>query len=234
MEVDPEWQMPSAAADVLVLAGDIEPGGRGLERFAGCSIPVVYVPGNHEYYHGEIGAVQAAMRHRARALGVHLLDDDETELGGVRFLGCTLWTDYELDGKAKAARRRDAARYYISDFSCIRHRGALLTPADTVAFHRRSVAWLRAKLSEPFAGPTVVVTHHAPLRRSVHPRWQLSAFNPAFASQLDDLMGKPALWIHGHTHDSFDYVDHGTRVVCNPKGYKAENRAFVQDLVLAL
>ena len=30
------------------------------------------------------------------------------------------------------------------------------------------------------------------------------------------------LWIHGHTHDSFDYVVNGTRVVCNPRGIRAE------------
>ncbi len=43
---------------------------------------------------------------------------------------------------------------------------------------------------------------------------------------------QPALWVHGHTHDSCDYHVGATRVVCNPKGYEYENKAFDPELVV--
>jgi UDP-2,3-diacylglucosamine pyrophosphatase LpxH len=232
-EFDGDFRPPEVAADALVLAGDIQPGTAGLTRFAGAGLPVIYVPGNHEYYGHHFDETNAELRSVAKSLGIHLLDNDEVVVGGVRFLGSTLWTDFSLDGESGAPRAMRAAEQLVFDFKAIRYAGtALLTPKDTVLLHRQSVEWLAQKLEEPFSGTTVVVTHHAPHLGSIHPRWERSAINPSFASDLSRLMGKAPLWIHGHMHDSFDYTVAGTRVVCNPKGYVHENKFFRPALVI--
>jgi hypothetical protein len=96
-----------------------------------------------------------------------------------------------------------------------------LTIDETTHHHRRDRAWLEAELNQVFAGPTVVITHHLPSQRSIAPRYAGSLSNAGFVSELDSLMGaeRVQLWIHGHTHSSFDYTVAGTRVVCNPRGY---------------
>jgi Icc-related predicted phosphoesterase len=108
------------------------------------------------------------------------------------------------------------------------------TPLKALDLHERSREWLRRKLAEPFDGQTVVVTHHAPHPLSVNPRWKGSSLNPAFASDLSELIDlyRPALWVHGHMHDSADYPAGETRVICNPKGYHNENPRFEPALVV--
>ena len=226
IEADPSFKLPATDADVLVLAGDIANGVDGLAAFAGCGKPLVYVPGNHEYYERELEPAADELVRYARAAGVHLLDRAEAVIDGVRFIGATLWTDFRLDGEAAYARTLAVSRKHVLDFKLIRHRARMLEPEDTIDFHARDRAWLDARLAAPFAGTTVVVTHHAPHPLSVHPRWNGNPVNPAFVTDLTSLMGRAPLWIHGHTHDSFDYTVARTRVVCNPKGYLAENRAF--------
>ena len=79
--------------DVVVLAGDIHsPGPRAVEwaeaRFP--VKPVIYVPGNHEYYDSRMDLAQSKARVAADGGCVHLLDGGETVISGVRFLGATL------------------------------------------------------------------------------------------------------------------------------------------------
>lgn len=232
LEADPSFRPPVTRTDVLVLDGDIAPGTDGLAAFADCGIPVIYVPGNHEYYGADLETMQRRIRNYARDVGIHLLDRDEVVLKGVRFLGATLWTDFNLYGERNLAEVFEQSKREVLDFREIRYRDRLLIPEDTIDFHHDAVRWLARKLAAPFAGPTVVVTHHAPHPGSVHPRWKDNLVNPAFVSDLTPLMGKAALWIHGHTHDSFDYKVGGTRVICNPKGYRNENRSFRPDLTV--
>ena len=234
LEFDPSFRPPAAGADVLILDGDIAPGTDGLGAFADSAIPVVYVPGNHEYYGADLETTERRIRRYARDVGIHLLDRDELVLNGVRFLGATLWTDFNLDGVDLIPRALEEAKRQVLDFRLIRYRDRLLIPEDTIDFHREAVRWLAQKLASPFAGQTVVITHHAPHPRSVHARFQGNVVNPAFVSDLTPLMGKAALWIHGHTHDSFDYEVAGTRVICNPKGYLDENRSFRPDLTITV
>lgn len=93
-------------------------------------------------------------------------------------------------------------------------------PEHARAMHLEQTSWIRERLTDEFEGPTILVTHHLPHPRSIHRKYRGSALNPAFASDLSHFMGPPiALWIHGHTHESCDYVENGTRVVCNPRGY---------------
>jgi predicted phosphodiesterase len=228
-----QWNPPKTDADIVVLAGDIHVGVRGVEwaRRSFPLSPVVYVPGNHEFYGGDMQDLIEELVVQGRRLGVDVLDGRSLLIGGVRILGLTLWTDFALrgaDSKSIDYAMADA-RYGMNDFHLIRYGGRRFHPADARAIHLEQVRWLRAKLGEDFEGCTVVVTHHLPHRRSIHPKYEGSGLNPSFASDLADLMGPSvSLWIHGHTHESFDYVVNGTRVVCNPRGYvpMESNEAF--------
>jgi hypothetical protein len=127
------------------------------------------------------------------------------------------------EGECRAAAMEEARRL-VRDFSRIRMREgdeALFTPAASATLFERHAAWLEARLAAPHAGTTVVITHHAPSPGSVHPRFAGSPMNACFVSDLERLLDgeRVQLWIHGHTHDSFDYDVRGTRVVCNPRGY---------------
>jgi len=203
---------------------------------------VLYVAGNHEFYGGSLDGTLAQLRAFAAGTQVHVLADDELVLDGVRFLGTTLWTDFGLFGTGEPRDEAIAeASMRLRDFSHIRREAGaegLFTPEDSARLFARHAAWLRARLAEPHAGPTVVVTHHSPSPRSVHPRFAGSLINACFVSEAEDLLGadKACLWIHGHTHDSFDYEVAGTRVVCNPRGYVRdgviENASFDPGLVV--
>ena len=237
-----DWTPPAADADVVVLAGDIHVRAEGLvwgrKHFPDAH--VLYVPGNHEFYGSEMESSLIEFRQVARTLDVNLLDTDVAVINGVRFLGASLWTDFALYGSEPAAIARAmsiAARGMI-DYRLIRWRNTgLLTPEDTRTIHGLQAAWLDNQLAQPFDGDTVVVTHHLPHPNSVHPRYTGDSLNPSFASDLSALVRAPVtLWIHGHTHESMDYVVNGTRVICNPRGYLPHepNSQFDPRLVVEL
>ncbi len=222
------------AADVVVLAGDIDNGAAAVawaeHRF---DVPVIYVAGNHEYYDGELESVRASLRAASDASpNVRLLDCDEWRHQGVRFLGCTLWADYSLLDAAARPAAMDLLRRRIPDYRIIRMGARNFQPEDSAALCARHRAWLAARLAESFAGPTVVVTHFVPHRGSIAPRFLDDANNPVFVVPMDELMGSAELWIHGHTHDSFDYAVGGTRIVSNPRGYPRETTGFDAGLVV--
>ncbi|HYD62834.1 MAG TPA: metallophosphoesterase [Noviherbaspirillum sp.] len=210
-------------ADVLVLAGDIHRHTHAIDVFRDWPVPVVYVHGNHELYDAHAFGIMDQLRQRAEKTNVHYLEKGEVLLHGVRFLGCCLWTDYRLFHGKKAAAMREAERC-LNDHRLITTRGgALFTAIDAERVHLESRQWLEHKLAEPFAGRTVVVTHHAPHPLSIHPRYAGDLLNAAFVSDLTPLVEQADLWIHGHVHDSFDYRIGKTRIVANPRGY-ARNR----------
>ncbi len=215
---------PAAAADVLVLAGDIACGVDGVRLFADWPVPVLYVPGNHEFFDADWQRTRDALRRAAEGSAVRVLDEDECVFGGVRFLGCTLWTDYLLDpARSQASQMADAGRF-MRDHAVIHVGDELFSPQHALADHARSRDWLQRRLQQSFDGPTVVVTHHGPSERSVHPRFAGHPANPAYVSRLDAMASRADAWLHGHVHDSFDYVvqgerGRGCRVVANPRGY---------------
>jgi len=230
-----DFSPPKTDADVVVLAGDIGVGSGGVEwaarRFPRAT--VVYVPGNHEFYGHDIDLTDE-LKSSAPA-NIHILNNDTIKLDGVRFLGCTLWTDFRLNGEGEAWFARQRAKRLIEDFASIQIGGRRFTPEDSVELHEASKAWLVGELEKEFNAPTIVVTHHLPASTSVARRYANNSLNPAFASRMEDVIEKyqPALWIHGHTHVPCDYQIFSTRVVCNPRGYPSEHQhgGFREGLV---
>ena len=235
--------MPQLAPDVdaVVVAGDVRSGADAAFQVLRAAIPqpvpIVMVLGNHEHYRGFYEESVAQARHRSAAYGISLLENASAVIGGVRFVGATLWTDYALDGAECREAAMSAARRGMNDHRLIgwsREAWRPFRPENAAALHQASSDYIAAVLAEPFAGPSVVVTHHAPHPASVHPRYQGDPVNAAFASDKSALIaaGKPVLWIHGHVHSSFDYHVGSTRILCNPNGYGAENPDFDAQLVV--
>ncbi|WP_019831088.1 metallophosphoesterase [Sphingomonas sp. PR090111-T3T-6A] len=239
-----DWDLPQPLPDfdVLIAAGDIhDPASEGIRWLAErVDKPVVYVPGNHEWYSIEDRFELPDEAERARELassaGIHFLIDEAVVIDGVRFLGATLWTNYDLYGTRAqsmkvAAMKMNDHRYIFPDSA-----SEALQPEQALEWHQNSARWLTEQLRpESFLGPTVVVTHHMPHVRSIAPQYDGDSLNPAFCSDLAWLIepSNATLWVHGHTHSSCDYRAGGTRIVCNPKGYgptrsggRYENSAF--------
>ena len=212
-------------ADLVVLAGDIDTKLHGIDwavdEARRLAKPIVYVLGNHEYYGGHLEGLLGKARERSRDTGVHLLEQDQLLIDGARILGCTLWTDFQLHGQFRWSV--EEARSCMTDFRRIRWgpRYQRLSPAKLVGRHADARRWLEQCLAEPFVGPTVVVTHHAPSAQSIEPAWRGSPLAPAYASELSEFIdGHPIdCWVHGHLHTRSDYHLGNTRVVANPRGY---------------
>ena len=229
IELSRQWALPVPVDfDVIIAAGDIHsPASSGVRWLAELADgkPVIYVPGNHEWY-APRGEFNVADEHRRAAdlaaeLGVHWLMDDEVVINGVRFLGSTLWTDYDLYGDGVGAMR--LAERGLNDHRYI-FPDATMTPlsaAHARGWHMRSRQWLSEKLAIPTTSPAVVVTHHLQHPGSIDPKYAGSPLNPAFCSDLSNLVetSGAALWVHGHTHSSSDYRVGSTQVLSNPKGY---------------
>lgn len=205
-------------ADVLVLAGDIHCGTGAVDVFANWPVPVVYVSGNHEAYGLRYAALVDELHTKAANTQVRYVERDAVVIEGVRFLGCCLWTDYELYGDRESSM--EYARQHMSDHAAIwltdKERFA---PEHAVIEHRKAIDWLSRQLAVPFDGRTVVVTHHGVSPDSIHPRYSGHPVNAGFLSDLRHLLEQADLWIHGHVHDSFDYRHGRARVVANPRGY---------------
>jgi len=233
-----------ADADVIVLAGDLGRPAAAVDWAKQFGGPTLLVAGNHEFYGSDIASTEHELRERTRGSSVVFLERDEWGHDGVRFLGCTLWADHRLH--ASAAQREEGLRQsmaLVRDFSRIRVAPDFpdtLTPALSQLLFDTSVAWLEKKFSQAHDGPTVVVTHFAPSRGSIAERFAGSPINNCFVSDLEARIRRwqPRLWLHGHTHDSFDYRIGQTRVVANPRGYapagQIENKRFDPGLVLTL
>ena len=210
-------------ADLLILAGDIHVGTQMVDHFGRWPHPVLYVPGNHEFYDAAIEPQIAKIRAAAENTALVVLAQDEFIDQGIRFLGCTLWTDYQLMGTGG----RQLASMLACEARIADHRkimgiqkvGQGFSAQQAYERHLEERAWLAKKLDEPFEGKTVVITHHAPSRGSVHPRFRGDPCNAAFVSDLDELVMRAELWIHGHVHDSFDYMVGSCRVLTNPGSY---------------
>jgi len=233
---------PAPGADLLVLAGDIG-SCRGdspadltshdfaLRRFSprhGWPTPVVYLPGNHEYDRVDFDEVHARLRALCQELDIQWLERETLVIDGVRFVGTTLWADFDalatprdsmkqvLDKRGKAYR---AADFYLAKAATQRN-GQPFMAEQMRAQSLACQEWLGAALSEPFDGTTVAVTHFAPTLASADPRYGVTPGTAGFCNSLDELLPRADLWLHGHLHCAFDYVKDGCRVVANPLGYE--------------
>jgi predicted phosphodiesterase len=234
------FKIPKTDADVLVLAGDIGTKLIGLEQaLTSCEIPVVYVAGNHEYYGAAIAKLTDELRITARNSQVYFLENGELILDDVRFLGCTLWTDFSILGLENRALAMWQAEQQMADYRLIRRSPdfSRLRPTDTASLHVESLNWLKRQLEIPFEGRTVVVTHHAPSAKSFNPKYKTDFVSAAFASNLEHLMDEFEIdvWIHGHTHHNVDFVHGSTRILSNQRGYPDERvPGFNPNLVLEI
>ncbi|MBS1186379.1 MAG: Calcineurin-like phosphoesterase superfamily domain protein [Burkholderiaceae bacterium] len=230
------WQAPSVPADIVILAGDISNGAAGLHwaRQAFQDTPIVYVSGNQELYGHNVDQLLPEMRTLARQLGIHFLEQDIASFNGLRILGTTLWTDFDLFGQSARwlslnRHRRDAP----PDRKDIRTQYGVVTPLLKLRWHDTAVAWLRNELQKNFDGQTVVVTHHVPTIRGLPDRYIDDLSSAAFASNLDWMLPFADLWVCGHTHTAADFQAGRCRVVINPRGRTLSgNNGFDPELVI--
>ena len=249
---------PSAHADLLVLAGDIgsyQRGGRlaepdfGLARFSprhGWPCPVLYVPGNHEYDNLDFDETHERLREACERLGITWLEREVHVVGNVRFVGTTLWADFDSlvtdadrNSPARVERVRGkafrAANFYLRKTLATRHGHPWLAEG----WREQALvceAWLREQLAAPFDGITAVVTHFAPSLRSADPRYGITPGTAGFCNSLDELLALAQWWFHGHLHCQHNYAAYGCRVIANTLGYaaKGEQEGFREELVIDL
>lgn len=201
---------------------------------------VLYVAGNHEFYHGKFYAGLDYLREEcAKYPNVHFLENEVKRIDDVLFMGATLWTDCNKGDPLTLHALSDM----MNDFRIIRNDYAgyrSLKPADIAERHRKTLQYFRIVLSDNKDTKCVVVGHHSPSYQSIHPQYAHDKImNGGYHSDLSEfILDHPQikLWTHGHTHHAFDYVIGETRVVCNPRGYQtdgyAEETGYNDDLII--
>jgi len=225
-------QLPVArGTTTLVLAGDIHSTIEGMDDFVrnlAKQVPVVLVAGNHEYFTHEFNAHRAALSAWAAGIpDVHYLENDSVEIDGLTFLGATLWSNFDHARAALMTKSTSMMADYavIADRTDPRKR---LRPERILDQHQHSIAFIERELRARDPSRTVVVTHHAPSLHSTRAKGE--DWEHLYGSSYDALIEDcgPALWIHGHVHDSFEYTVGRTTVACNPRGYVryGENARF--------
>jgi len=200
----------SPDADVLVLAGDIS-NSIGIKNDLTniCSktkIPVIFVPGNHEFYYSSIENMHPVFKELSKSIkNLHILNRSSVEIDGVRFVGCTGWMDNANKQPYNFYRQR------INDFNMIDN----FTVAGCLRWGASDKFFIELCQADVF------VTHNGPSWKSIANKYITSNLNPYFCNSWEDVLykAKPKLWIHGHTHSCHDYVIDETRVVCNAVGY---------------
>lgn len=222
-----------ANEDVLILAGDIQVGLEADVWFSDLleKRDVLYTMGNHEYYGEDFGKLneylpefEKRVNELAEKKGythkLYCMQNKTLELGGVRFIGATMWTDFKRNNPLIM----NMALRGMTDYHIIRNGGRKLIPQDIYDDNQTTLNYLSTELFKPVKMKTVVFTHHLPSYGSVDQQYRTLAdadFNYLYFSDLDSLAELADFWLHGHTHCSFDYMIGKCRVVCNPRGYNA-------------
>jgi predicted phosphodiesterase len=237
---------PAPGAELLVLAGDVDSGWDGYQRFAGWPVPVIVVAGNHEFDGRDFDAALAGLRTVCAGLGFALLERETTLFTAadgrrVRVLGTTRWSDFDLFGEAQRPRAERAAEYFMRLMGSTR-RGQ---PFDAAAVRLEALAcraWLEAELALTSQGrwdKTLVITHFGPSLRSADRRYGQQPGTASFCNADDDLIPRADLWLHGHLHCRHDYrIDRAgrlpSRVVCNPLGLAKKGEQTGHDPLLLI
>lgn len=225
LEFGSVWTLPSEVdGDVMILSGDIivfrdySPLDRLLR---GWNKPVLYIPGNHEYY------TQSSINHENNKFktwlenkhsNVKLLLDEGISIDGVNFFGGTMWTDFDGGNVFSMI----TAQQQMNDFKLIYNSDQTpLRPEDTILLHKIFVEKLLNWFNKDLSGPHVVISHTAPV---INPstKFRNSPLWPAFNS-LDMIKiieeYQPELWVYGHTHECDNHIISNTRVISNQLGY---------------
>lgn len=220
-------------ANVVIIAGDIHPGVRGIIwAYENIGIPTVMVAGNHEFYgkrilqkhYLKLQAKTDEMNELARDKRYHFLQNETIVIDGVRFIGTTMWTDFNLNNNQPMdmiyAQQVMNDYYQIHEESDI-PQGKKLSPHTVLTEHHVARHFIRSELEKLFDGKTVVVTHHGPTELSIDADFKAERSNAFYVSRLENLIFEfePALWVHGHVHRSVNYKIGDTKVITNPRGY---------------
>ena len=213
-----------------MLAGDIDTSWRSLSLFAGWPVPLLFVPGNHEFDRRDIDTARVELAAHATALGMTVLDDRATVLTDaqgrrVRFVGSTRWSDFDAFGPAQRERAIRAGGYFQKVMGASRH-GAVFDALAVRALALESRTWLAAEIAQTGAwDATVVITHFAPSLQSADPRYGRQPGTASFCNADEDLMPGVQLWLHGHLHCRHDYRIGATRIVSNARGHVRKGEA---------
>jgi predicted phosphodiesterase len=229
--------------DLVIVAGDtcqgLVPAIETLRRAYPSPTEIVMVAGNHELWSRKLGFEEHFEKGYAAAElhGVRLLENSVETIKGIRVLGCTLWTDYELFGHGlREAAMRTAAENMLDHrrIKWSREPWARFRPAEARIMHHQSRMFFERTLQEPHAGASVCVSHHAMTLDAVVPAVQRSILSAAYASEMLPLIDRfqPDLVVTGHTHHGIDFKRGRTRMISNPAGYAGENRYFDPSLVV--
>lgn len=206
------------------------------------------VLGNHEYYRKFIPNELALAHAHAPAFNIHVLENetvtirgsrDGTDSRGVKFIGATFWTNYETFGDVRKAAVMSACAAGMNDHRLIgwqKQPWQQFRPREAAIMHHQSAAYIEQALASSSAGLSVVITHHAAHWNSIDPVYANDPLTAAFVSDMSALIEtyQPALWIHGHVHNSSDYFVGHTRIICNPHGYGSDNPNFDESLVVEI
>lgn len=202
--------------EICIAAGDISGGPKDLyqmlNELAFRFLRVIHIPGNHEYYGGNLGTFPFKLRADMEHVPNYTLLVDGTEdlvIYGVKIIGATLWSD-------TSSSFYDAMR--MNDYHCILDEHCdLLTPEVSYNIHCQHLANIREALAG-WEGKSIVITHHAPSKLSLDLKFHESSINHCYATEIA-LPKWPNYWVHGHVHKRSDYLLNGCNVVCNPRGY---------------
>lgn len=227
--------------DAVILAGDISSKPSLYELFvSNIEVPVITVPGNHEYYDKNFD------NHNIELKRLGYLNNEIKVIDDVHFICGTMWTDFSLFGQSEMIEDmcergirdfnyRGIRRYIPTLDEFYRTKEREFTIMDVKNEFKKFERFLVWALKETEGKKRVVVTHFCPGIKSVHEMYMTSAITPYFSTEMSHHMGWEGLWIHGHTHSSFDYMVGDTRVICNPKGYGNENIGeFNPDLIVEI
>jgi Icc-related predicted phosphoesterase len=231
--------MSFEGADLVILAGDINLGTKGIEWIKSTikDVPVIYVLGNHEYYKGSYPKTLHAIKNSASATNVHVLENKAVTVGDVTFHGATLWTDFALLGDSRL--NGSLCQEKMNDYKMIRRDPSYskLRSIDTYILHQQSLKWLQSSLELSTTQKNVVVSHHAPSSKSIPDEFKSDILSSAYASDLEPLIlqYQPQFWIHGHIHVPIKYEIGLTKVICNPHGYMNEPyNGFEKNLIIEI
>jgi Icc-related predicted phosphoesterase len=243
LEFDTKLVLPGA--DILIVAGDMcelrshrNKYADGILKFMDREFSkydrVLYVMGNHEYYHSCIGEISEYFEHLPKNVTVLSREYGPAQIGKFQFVGCTLWTDFNRGNPLDMI----SADNGMHDYRCIKYSKVPYrrwTPYLQTTEHLEDLNYLKSSVR---GNPnTIVITHHGPSAKSIHGNYVRSTLNYAYISDLEYVMQENkniALWFHGHVHNSFDYMVNKTRVLCNPKGYMDENHEFNPSAIVEI